>query len=166
MPGDAAGCSAAADELVGEVRIDLEDRIELRLGDVSPVFAKLPHPLFHGAEHKARLVAHTFGRLVAEPNDALAVRAAGTASLSPELLTRLTQALRRPPPPDPLHPLSPREREVLRLIACGHSNRQIARDLGIGEQTVKTHVRSILTKLGLQDRVQAAIFAVRHQAGS
>jgi two-component system, NarL family, response regulator LiaR len=90
--------------------------------------------------------------------------AAGTASLSPELLTRLTQALRRPPPPDPLRPLSPREREVLGLIARGHSNRQIARDLEIGEQTVKTHVRGILTKLGLQDRVQAAIFALRHQS--
>jgi two-component system, NarL family, response regulator LiaR len=56
--------------------------------------------------------------------------------------------------------------EVLELIACGHSNRQIARDLAIGEQTVKTHVRSTLTKLGLQDRVQAAIFALRHRAGS
>jgi NarL family two-component system response regulator LiaR len=89
--------------------------------------------------------------------------AAGTASLSPELVTRLTQALRRPPPPDPLQPLSPRERDVLRQIARGHSNRQIARDLAIGEQTVKTHVRAILTKLGLQDRVQAAIFALRHQ---
>jgi NarL family two-component system response regulator LiaR len=89
--------------------------------------------------------------------------AAGTASLSPELLTRLTQALRRPPPPDPLQPLSPREREVIRLIARGQSNRQIARDLAIGEQTVKTHVRSILTKLDLQDRVQVAIFAIRHQ---
>jgi DNA-binding NarL/FixJ family response regulator len=89
--------------------------------------------------------------------------AAGTASLSPELLTRLTQALRRPPPPDPLRLLSPRERDVLRLIAQGHSNRQIARELAIGEQTVKTHVRGILTKLGLQDRVQAAIFALRHQ---
>jgi NarL family two-component system response regulator LiaR len=92
--------------------------------------------------------------------------AAGSASFSPELLTRLTQALRRPPPPDPLQPLSPRERDVLQLIARGRSNRQIARDLAIGEQTVKTHVRSILAKLGLQDRVQAAIFALRHQAGS
>jgi NarL family two-component system response regulator LiaR len=92
--------------------------------------------------------------------------AAGTATLSPELLTQYTQALRRPPPPDPLQPLSPRERDVLQLIARGHSNRQIARDLAIGEQTVKTHVRSILTKLGLQDRLQAAIFALRHQAGS
>jgi NarL family two-component system response regulator LiaR len=89
--------------------------------------------------------------------------AVGTASLSPELLTRLTQALRQPAPPDPLQALSPRERDVLRLIARGHSNRQIARELAIGEQTVKTHVRSILSKLGLQDRVQAAIFAIRHQ---
>ena len=100
------------------------------------------------------------GQVIAAVRDA----AAGTASLSPDLLTRLTQALCRPPPPDPLQPLSPREREVLELIARGHSNRQIARDLAIGEQTVKTHVRSILTKLGLQDRVQAAIFALRHQA--
>jgi two-component system, NarL family, response regulator LiaR len=52
--------------------------------------------------------------------------AAGTARLSPELLTRLTQALRRPPPPDPLRPPSPRERDVLRLIAQGRGNRQIA----------------------------------------
>jgi NarL family two-component system response regulator LiaR len=94
---------------------------------------------------------------------AVRAAAAGTASLSPDLLTQLTRALRRPPPPDPLAPLSPREREVLQLIARGHSNRQIARDLTIGEQTVKTHVRGILTKLGLQDRVQAAIFALRHQ---
>jgi two-component system, NarL family, response regulator LiaR len=94
-----------------------------------------------------------------------AVRAAanGTANLSPDLLTRLTRALRRPPPVDPLEPLSPREREVLQLIASGRSNRQIASELIIGEQTVKTHVSNILMKLDLQDRVQAAIFALRHQ---
>jgi NarL family two-component system response regulator LiaR len=89
--------------------------------------------------------------------------AAGTASLSSDLLTRLTQALHRSPASGPLDRLSPREREVLRFIARGHSNRQIARQLGIGEQTVKTHVSSILTKLGLEDRIQAAIFAIRHQ---
>jgi two-component system, NarL family, response regulator LiaR len=99
-------------------------------------------------------------QVIAAVRDAVA----GTASLSPELLTRLTGALRRPPPPDPLSPLSPRERDVLALLARGRSNRQIARDLAIGEQTVKTHVRSILAKLGLQDRIQAAIFALRNQA--
>lgn len=88
-----------------------------------------------------------------------------TSSLSPELLTRLTRALRRQPEPDPFGPLTPREREVLDLIASGHSNRQIARQLAIGEQTVKTHVGSILGKLNLQDRVQAAIFALRHRPG-
>jgi two-component system, NarL family, response regulator LiaR len=97
---------------------------------------------------------------------AIRAAAAGIARLSPELLTQLTQALLRPPPPDPLQSLSPREREVIQLIARGHSNRQIARDLAIGEQTVKTHVRGILTKLGLQDRVQVAIYALRHQADS
>lgn len=88
--------------------------------------------------------------------------AAGSATLSSDLLARLTRALRRPAPPDPLGPLSPREREVLDLVARGHSNRRIADELVIGEQTVKTHVSSILTKLDLQDRVQAVIFALRH----
>jgi two-component system, NarL family, response regulator LiaR len=92
--------------------------------------------------------------------------AAGSTNLSTDLLTRFTRAIRRPPPPDPLQALSPREREVLDLIARGHSNRQIATELIIGEQTVKTHVRNILAKLDLQDRVQAAIFALRHRAGT
>jgi len=92
--------------------------------------------------------------------------ASGTATLSPDLLARLTRAVRRPPAVDPLHRLSPRERQVLHLIASGCSNRQIAHRLDIGEQTVKTHVSSILTKLDLQDRVQAAIFAVRLDAGT
>lgn len=94
-----------------------------------------------------------------------AVRAAATGDtkLSPDLVTRLTRALRRPPPPDPLAPLSPREREVLDLLARGQSNRQVADELIISELTVKSHVSSILTKLDLQDRVQAAIFALRHQ---
>jgi two-component system, NarL family, response regulator LiaR len=90
--------------------------------------------------------------------------ATGTATLSPDLVTRLTQALRRQPAADPLARLSPRERQVLDHIARGHSNQQIARELAIGQQTVKTHVSSILTKLDLQDRVQAAIFALRHQS--
>jgi DNA-binding NarL/FixJ family response regulator len=57
--------------------------------------------------------------------------------------------------------LTPRERDVLTEIAHGRSNREIARALGLAEKTVKTHVSAILTKLGVQDRTQAALYAVR-----
>ncbi len=57
--------------------------------------------------------------------------------------------------------LTGREREVLALLAQGRSNREIARTLGVAEKTVKTHVSSVLTKLGVQDRTQAAVYAVR-----
>jgi two-component system, NarL family, response regulator LiaR len=95
---------------------------------------------------------------------AIHAAAADTANLSRDLLTRLTRSLQKAPVPDPLDALSPREREVLGLLARGHSNRQIARELKIGDETVKTHVSSVLAKLGVQDRTQAAVFAVRHEA--
>lgn len=57
--------------------------------------------------------------------------------------------------------LTAREREVLAAIARGRANREIARELGLAEKTVKTHVSAILTKLGVQDRTQAALYAVR-----
>ncbi|MFC7645898.1 response regulator [Streptosporangium lutulentum] len=59
-------------------------------------------------------------------------------------------------------PLTDREREVLTLIAAGRSNREIARELTVAEKTVKTHVSNVLMKLGVQDRTQAALYAVRH----
>jgi DNA-binding NarL/FixJ family response regulator len=59
-------------------------------------------------------------------------------------------------------PLTEREGEVLLQIARGRSNREIARALVVSEKTVKTHVSNILMKLGLQDRTQAALYAVRH----
>lgn len=59
--------------------------------------------------------------------------------------------------------LTSREREVLAELAKGRSNREIARALGVAEKTVKAHVSSVLAKLGVQDRTQAALLAVRHE---
>jgi DNA-binding NarL/FixJ family response regulator len=61
-----------------------------------------------------------------------------------------------------LSPLSPREMEILELVTQGMSNRQIAYSLGISHQTVKNHMTSILSKLGVADRTQAAVYALRH----
>jgi DNA-binding NarL/FixJ family response regulator len=95
-------------------------------------------------------------------SDALvrAIRAAsaGQVQLSPEAAARLMRELRAPEDPEPL---TGRELDVLRLVAAGRSNKEIARDLQIGEKTVKTHVSNVLGKLGVQSRTQAALHAVR-----
>jgi DNA-binding NarL/FixJ family response regulator len=91
---------------------------------------------------------------------------AGDALLSPEITRRLLERFtRRPPPsggpPAELAELTERELEVLRLIADGQSNGEIAATLVLSEATVKTHVNHILTKLRLRDRVQAVALAYR-----
>jgi DNA-binding NarL/FixJ family response regulator len=65
-----------------------------------------------------------------------------------------------------LEALTSREREVLAELAKGRSNREIARALGVSEKTIKAHVSSVLAKLGVQDRTQAALLAVRHDQGA
>lgn len=86
--------------------------------------------------------------------------AAGQAVLDSEVAARVLRRMREPDR-QPVDRLSPREIEVLTALARGRSNKEIAADLQIGEQTVKTHVSSILDKLHLQDRTQAAIFPLR-----
>jgi two-component system, NarL family, response regulator LiaR len=93
------------------------------------------------------------------------VRAAarGESLLDPRIAARLVREVRDTSPrPGPLNHLSPRETEVLALLARGRSNREIARALAITEETVKAHVSSILAKLHLADRTQAAIFGLQH----
>ena len=90
-----------------------------------------------------------------------AVRAAhaGEAVLDPVVAGRLLEALSRDE--EPLDRLTPREREVLVLLGRGLSNKRIAQDLRLSEKTVKTHVGHVLAKLGVADRTQAAVVAVR-----
>jgi two-component system, NarL family, response regulator LiaR len=92
------------------------------------------------------------------------VRAAarGESLLEPRIAARLVREVREAMPRRrPLDPLSPREVEVLAVLARGRSNREIAKALGISDDTVKAHVSSILAKLRLADRTQAAIFGLQ-----
>ena len=94
---------------------------------------------------------------------AIRVVAAGDALLAPSITRRLIEEFARRPParsrPAALAALSPRELEVMRLVARGLSNTEIAGELVLGEATVKTHVSRILQKLGLRDRAQAVVAA-------
>lgn len=90
--------------------------------------------------------------------------AAGDALLSPSVTRRVIDRLASQPVPAPaglrgLTDLTPREREVLELMARGLSNREIARHLVVEESTIRTHAKRVLAKLGLRDRIQAVIFA-------
>ena len=89
--------------------------------------------------------------------------ATGDALLAPALVRRLVEDFcRRPPPggpPPAVAELTQRELEVLRLVARGLSNREIAKELFLGEATVKTHLAHVMQKLDLRDRVQAVVLA-------
>ncbi|MGZ4400761.1 MAG: response regulator [Gaiellaceae bacterium] len=98
----------------------------------------------------------------AQPQEvARAVRAAhaGEALLDPAVAARLVDTLAGGK--EPLDRLTPREREVLELLGRGFPNKLIARELALSEKTVKTHVGNVLAKLGVTDRTQAAVLAVR-----
>jgi DNA-binding NarL/FixJ family response regulator len=116
---------------------------------------------------QAALEAGASGYLIkdAAPEElALAIRAAqrGEVHLDAAVARRLMESLSaRDAAPDPFGELSERELEILRLIAEGHANKEIARRLVISERTARTHVSNILRKLGLSSRTQAALLAVR-----
>ena len=87
---------------------------------------------------------------------AIKAAANGQVQLSPQAAARLVREVRAPESPETL---TERETDVLRLLAQGRANKEIASALFIGENTVKTHVSSILVKLGVQSRTQAALYA-------
>jgi DNA-binding NarL/FixJ family response regulator len=100
----------------------------------------------------------------AQPQElARAVRAAhaGEAMIDPVVAARLVETLAAEGGREPLDRLTPREREVLVLIGRGFPNKRIASELQLSEKTVKTHVGHVLAKLGVSDRTQAAVVAVR-----
>jgi DNA-binding NarL/FixJ family response regulator len=94
---------------------------------------------------------------------AIAVRAArrGEVLLDPAVARRLTRSLLAAPRQAHDGTLTARELEILRRVGAGRANKEIAAELGISERTVRTHVSSILSKLGLTSRTQAALWAVR-----
>ncbi len=89
---------------------------------------------------------------------AIKAAAAGQVQLSPKAAARLMREVRTPDNPETL---TDRETDVLRLLAMGQANKEIAQTLSIGEKTVKTHVSNVLAKLGVTSRTQAALYAVR-----
>jgi DNA-binding NarL/FixJ family response regulator len=97
---------------------------------------------------------------------AIRVAAHGDALLDPGVTRRVIERFGRlngpSGPPPALDELTPREREVLQLVAGGLSNAEIAERLVVSTGTVKTHVARVLSKLGLRDRIQAVVFAFEH----
>jgi NarL family two-component system response regulator LiaR len=90
---------------------------------------------------------------------AIKAAAAGQVQLSPQAAARLVNEVRVPE--SQVSSLTDRETDVLKLLAKGRANKEIAAELSIGEKTVKTHVSAILGKLGVQSRTQAALYAAQ-----
>ena len=145
-----------------------------RLKQISPRTQIIILTSYHEDEHifpaiRAGALSYVLKDIgTAELADAVRKAARGEAVMHPHVAARLVQELqaasfRQPGPrnPGPTPALSEREQEVLRLIAEGHSNTEIAGRLVISENTVKSHVSNILGKLHLADRTQAAIYAWR-----
>jgi DNA-binding NarL/FixJ family response regulator len=117
------------------------------------------------AKVRAALQAGAAGYLLKDADadqvaTAIRAAAAGQCHLDPVVARILADSLRAPRPA--MDTLTARERDVLGQVASGATNRQIARRLGITERTARTHVSSILAKLGLASRTQVALWALQH----
>jgi DNA-binding NarL/FixJ family response regulator len=167
---DGAGCLEAAEELDPDVvLLDLKmpgsDGVEALRGLRERgrrarvlVVTSFPEPAAVLPAVRAGAAGYVY-KDVDPPALAAAIRAvhAGHVLLHPDVARLLAVGQDRPAGTQ----LTVRERDVLAEIARGRSNREIARGLGVSEKTVKTHVSAVLAKLGVQDRTQAALYAVR-----
>ena len=170
---DGAEAVALADDLVPDVLLlDLKMPVLDGLGALARLSGPLPRVIVLTSVSDRSDVAPAMRAGAAgflykdvDPNALVqAVRAVhgGQVLLAPEAAEAMLAAPNGSPASIGPVPLTEREREVLALIAAGHSNREIARSLSVAEKTVKTHVSNVLMKLGVQDRTQAALYAVRH----
>lgn len=160
------------DVVLMDVRMPVMDGVAAtrQLRDRAPEIKVLVLTTFDDDEYVSQAMHYgAKGYLLKDtPSDELAeaIRAVdkGYVQLGPGLFEKAMSAPPSLPTEEPpeLVLLTPREREVLQLIAQGYSNREIANQLYISERTVKNHVNSILGRLNLRDRTQAAIFATKH----
>lgn len=159
------------DVLVLDIRMPLADGIDAtrelrRVGDATRILVLTTYDLDELVHEALRAGADGFVLKAISPErlvEAIERVAAGEALLSPSITTRLIAHYARTSLPEErssvLAPLTERERDVLKLIASGKSNTEIAHDLFIGSATVKTHINRVFTKLGLATRAQAVITA-------
>jgi two-component system, NarL family, response regulator len=136
------------------------------LGDVKPLSAQTAVIIVTASERpddaltalRAGARGVVFKRFAIETlMDAIHAVAAGEVWMPPTIQAQLTARLNQPP----TDPLTPREREIVRLVALGLRNAEVAQRLSISEVTVKTHLNNVFQKLGLRDRVELALYAIR-----
>jgi DNA-binding NarL/FixJ family response regulator len=162
-----AALSLAPDVVLMDVRMPVMDAVEAVavLRRRSPACRVIMLTTFDDEEYVVQaLQAGASGYLLkdlpaAQLAEAVRLTHAGVTQIDSTVAHRLTTALRAPAPPTVL---TPRETEILRLIATGSTNREIASRLYLSEGTVKNHISRILTRLTLRDRTQAAIYARDH----
>lgn len=165
----AMAAALAPDVVLMDLSMPVMDGVEAtrRIVTAHPEIAVLVLTTFADDRHVIAAVdAGAVGYLLKDsgPDQILAgveAAARGESPLDPKVAGALMAARRRQQPPEVS--LTAREREVLDLVAEGLANKAIARRLGISEKTVKTHLTSVFSALGVTDRTQAALWAQRHQ---
>lgn len=147
--------------------MESEMRMAIATGGKSAQRFMPAHPVPPGADERAALVRDSMeARLALESAIVASIEATKRArSLSAQLDAKLAEVTREAvlsePAPNELAMLSPREKEVLVLVAAGHTNKAIADALYLSPNTIKTHVSSLLTKLRAETRVQLAVMAAK-----